>query len=547
MTSGGRPGRVMVVWCPDWPVVAALGEEGLPTHLPAAVFRANIVQACNAGARAAGVRRGMRRRDAQGRCPELVVCADAPDRDARAFEPVVAAVEELRPGVSPLRPGLLALPAPGRFHGGEPAGAALVAERLVVAGVWDCRAGVADELFTAEQAARRAEPQDCHVVPPGQSAAFLRALPVSVLEDLPDGAEAVSLLKRLGLRSLGDLADLRAVDVRDRFGPHVSWVHRVVGGDGAVHLAARTPPPDLTCRVDFEPPLDNADTIAFSVRQTADRFVAGLARQGLVCTEVLLEARCEGEAEPSSSRVWLHPRWFGAADLVDRLHWQLQGDRSGVASRGGAVRAPVDRVVIEPVTVVPDAVHADALWGGTDERVERGIARVQGMLGHEAVVRPVLQGGRSPRDRQALVPWGQRPTGLRERGEEGARREGRSAAGPAWPGAIPPPAPARVLATPWAAEVLGHGDRPVAVDERGAVSCAPERFRTDPSDRWQPVAAWAGPWPVEELWWEVPAGATPRRVARFQVVGLDGRAWLLTWESDAADPLGTWWTEAAYD
>jgi protein ImuB len=36
-------------------------------------------------------------------------------------------------------------------------------------------------------------------------------------------------------------------------------------------------------------------------------------------------------------------------------------------------------------------------------------------------------------------------------------------------------------------------------------------------------------------------------VARFQVVGVDGRAWLLTWESDAADPLGTWWTEAAYD
>ena len=61
------------------------------------------------------------------------------------------------------------------------------------------------------------------------------------------------------------------------------------------------------------------------------------------------------------------------------------------------------------VTVVPDAVHADGLWGGTDERVERGIARVQGMLGHEAVVRPVLQGGRAPRDRQALVPWGERP------------------------------------------------------------------------------------------------------------------------------------------
>lgn len=516
--------RVMAVWCPDWPVVAALAEEGLPTHLPAAVFSANVVQACNAGARSAGVRRGMRRRDAQSRCPELQVHPVNPDRDARAFEPVLAAVEELRPEVAPLRPGLLALRAPARFHGGEASGAALLAERLVGVGVWDCRFGIADELFTAEQAARRAERQDCRVVDPGESVPFLRSLPVAALEDAPGGREAVSLMKRLGLRTLGDLGDLAATDVRDRFGPQVAWVHRVVGGDGAVPLGTRTPPPELACHVDFEPPLDNAETISFSVRQTADRFVAGLARQGLVCTEVLVEARCEGEAEPASSQLWLHPRWFTAADLVDRLHWQLQGAMAGLAGRGGDVRAPVDRVRFEPVTAVPDAVHADGLWGGTDERVERGIARVQGMLGHEAVVRPVLQGGRAPRDRQALVPWGERPTGLRP-------------TGPPWPGSIPPPAPVRVLASPWPAEVVGTGGRAVDVDERGAVTSPPERFRTAPGDGWQPVGAWAGPWPVEELWWE----STPRRVARFQVVGVDGRAWLMTWDS------GVWFTEAAYD
>ena len=523
--------RVMALWCPDWPVVAALADAGLPTHLPAAVFSANIVQACNDGARAAGVRRGMRRRDAQARCPGLGVHAAAPDRDARAFDPVLAAVEELFPGVAPLRPGLLAVRAPGRFHGGEGSGAALLAERLVGLGVWDCRFGVADELFTAEQAARRAERQDCRVIDPGESVPFLRGLPVEAVEDAVDGGEAVSLMKRLGLRTLGDLADLSASDVRARFGRQVAWVHRVVGGDGAVLLATRTPPPELACHVDFEPPLDSAETISFSVRQTADRFVAALAAHGLVCTEVLVEARCEGTAEPASSRLWMHPRWFTAADLVDRLHWQLQGARSGVQSRGGEVRAPVDRVTFTPVTAVPDAVHADGLWGGTDERVERGIARVQGMLGHEAVLRPVLQGGRAPRDRQALVPWGERPTGLRPTGERG---------GP-WPGRIPPPAPARVLADPWAAELVGPGGRTVDVDERGSVTCDPTRFRTDPGTGWQPVAAWAGPWPVEELWWEAPASGGRRRVARFQVVGVDGRAWLMTWDT------GVWFTEAAYD
>ena len=523
--------RVMVVWCPDWPVVAALAEEGQPAHLPAAVFSANIVQACNAGARAFGVRRGMRRRDAQSRCPELAVHPVSPVRDARAFEPVLTAVEELVPAVSPLRPGLVALRAPGRFHGGEGSGAALVAERVVAAGVWDCRIGIADDLYTAEQAARCAAAQDSVVVAPGESGTFLRELPVGVLEELEGGAEAVSLLRRLGLRTLADLAALSAVDVRDRFGAQVAWVHRVLGGAGSVGLATRTPPPDLTCHVDFEPPLDNATSIGFSTRQTAERVVERLAGQGLVCTEVLLEARCEGEAEPASSRVWLHPRWFTAADLVDRLHWQLQGAMRNSASRAGEVRAPVDRVVITPITVVPDAVHADTLWGGTDERVARGIARVQGMLGHEAVVVPVLQGGRSPRDRQALVPWGERPTGLRPGG--GAA----GADGPPWPGSIPPPAPARVPSTPWSAEVQGAGGRAVDVDARGGVSCPPARFRPTPAEGWQPVAAWAGPRPVEERWWE----ANPRRGARFQVVGVDGRAWRMTWDS------GAWFTEAAYD
>src|SRR3954469_10394830 len=124
--------RVLVVWCPDWPVVAALAETDaatIPGHVPApaAVLTRSAVVACNAAARAEGVRRGMRRRDAQARCPELVLLVDNPDRDARAFEPVLAAVEALRPGVAPLRPGLLAIRAPGRFYGGGEEGRALCA------------------------------------------------------------------------------------------------------------------------------------------------------------------------------------------------------------------------------------------------------------------------------------------------------------------------------------------------------------------------------------------------------------------------------------
>ena len=121
--------RMLVVWCPDWPVTAASAAARLAPHQPVAVVEANRVVACSALARAEGVRRDMRRRDAQGRCPELVVFPADPVRDARLFEPVAAAVEEMAVGVEIIRPGVVAVPArgPASYFKGEEGGEQAVA------------------------------------------------------------------------------------------------------------------------------------------------------------------------------------------------------------------------------------------------------------------------------------------------------------------------------------------------------------------------------------------------------------------------------------
>jgi protein ImuB len=521
--------RVMVVWCPDWSVVAALVEAEESPLSPAAVMSANVVEVCNGPARSGGVRRGQRRRDAQARCPELVLLPANPDRDARAFEPVLATVEDLRPGVAALRPGLLAVRAPGSYYGTEADAAAAACQVLVEIGVWDVRLGIADDLFTAEQAARTAEVQSWEVVPAGGSGSFLRGLPVHVLDDDgPQGRELVSLLQRLGLRTLGDFAELPGEAVEHRLGAHGVAVWRRARGEDPALFAARTPPPELDADVAFEPPLDSVEAITFSVRATAERFVAGLARHQLVATGVRVEAESDGAV--CSARTWLHPRHFGARDLVDRVHWQLQSADLGGSLRArkdaGAVRAPVDCVRFVPEVVEPAAAHGEGLWGAaSDELVERGVARVQGMVGFDAVRRPVRQGGRSPAARQALVPWGERAVDLRTVDRP-------------WPGRVPGPAPVRVFATPPAAEVVDGAGRDVCVTDRGVVTGEPRRFRVGAGVLpWQPVTAWAGPWPTDESWWSGGVGLT----ARFQVVGADGRAWLLVRGPDG------WSLEAGYD
>ena len=159
---------------------------------------------------------------------------------------------------------------------------------------------------------------------------------------------------------------------------------------------------------------------------------------------------------------------------------------------------PVDGVRLIPEVVESLSDHADSLFGGApDDRVVRGISRVQGMVGHEGVLSVGVQGGRSPADRTLTAPWGEQPAEVRpiER---------------AWPGRIPAPAPATVFTRPAEALVVGAEGQPVVVTGRGSVTCPPERFRSSSDAPWQPVASWAGPWPIEELWWdEVASGASP--------------------------------------
>ena len=117
--------------------------------------------------------------------------------------------------------------------------------------------------------------------------------------------------------------------------------------------------------------------------------------------------------------------------------------------------------------------------------------------------------------------------------------EPRPASGPRgpWPGRVPPPSPATVWSEPVPAEVVDEEGRPVVVDGRASPSGAPSRVSVD-GGRWKEIGAWAGPWPVDERWWDLD---THRRLARFQVVAEDSTAHLLAVEG------GRWWLEATYD
>ncbi|OJV31373.1 MAG: hypothetical protein BGO26_02550 [Actinobacteria bacterium 69-20] len=549
--------RTLVLWCPDWPAVAALQEEGRPGSAPAVVLSAGRVQVATAVARAGGIRVGMRRRDVQSRCPGVVVLRVDADRDARMFEPVAAAVEALVPGIEVLRPGLLAcrVRGPARYFGSEIAAAERFVDAVEALDV-ECRIGIAGGVSVAVLAAHRSM-----IVPPGGDAAFCAGLPVAELARdpaiaLPAWGELAGLLQRLGITTAGALAALPLNKVATRFGGDGVAMHRLASGLAERGLSRRHIDTDVAVVETCDPPLERVDTAAFVARALAERFHTRLAAAGLACIRLAISATTEhGE---TVSRIWRCTRPLTAAATADRLRWQLDGWLTGLARRTdgtgpgvsgtdgagprpGLRAAPragaITALRLEAIEAVDAGRIQYGLWGSDgvrEHRARSAFARVQGLLGPDAVLGMALTGGRGAADRIAVVAWGE---------ENAAKRD---PAAP-WPGALPSPSPARIAGAaranavparrgmPRSVSVCGEAGCRVAVTERGMLTEPPAVVEG------RRVMSWAGPWLLDERWWAGTDPAAHWRTARMQVIPESGPPMLLEFGDRG------WLLEAVYD
>lgn len=515
--------RVLALWSMDWPAVAAAAAVGLPSTVPVAVTLANRVIACSAAARAAGVRRGLRRREAQSRCPELHVVTADPARDARHFEHVTAAVDELVPRAEVLRPGLLALSVRGaaRYFGSEQAAAERLVDAVAAAGV-ECQVGIADQLPTAVFAARAGR-----IIGPGEDALFLSGMSVRQLAAEPSLAPAtreslVDLLWRLGIRKIGQFAELSRSDVSSRFGADAVAAHRLSRGEPTRPPSGREPEQELDAVMDCDPPIDRVDAAAFAGRSLAGMLHRSLEAAGVGCTRLAIHAVTANGQE--LERVWRCAEPLTEDATADRVRWQLDGwlNRRHESDRPCA---PVTVLRLRPVEVVSAEALQLPLWGGVGEedrlRARRALVRVQGLLGPDAVKVPVLSGGRGPAERITLAALGDELVPQADPDQP-------------WPGRLPEPSPSVLLDDP--VELFDAEGDPVRVTARGMFSAAP--FRLDAPGRAGRLSWWAGPWPVDERWWEDPNRG---RTARAQVLLDSDQALLLCYRQRR------WYLEGVYE
>ncbi len=459
------------------------------------------------------------------RCPAWPVSAQPQEAgpELRAFERVMNAVQGFCPRIEVLRPGICAFGArgPARYFGGEEELARKVAGAVSLLG-FDCGIGVADGMFAALLASRDslqppALPQK--IIQAGGTPEYLASRSVTVLGE-PDLAD---LLVRLGVRTLGEFAALRSDEVGNRFGTPGMLAHRLSRGLDPRPLAAGPPLADLSVQVEFEPPAELSEQVVFAAKTAAGQMHDQLAASGLACVRIEISVSSDDGRE--ISRLWRHDGLLTELAIAERVRWQLDGWRPA-ASDEGIQAGGITLLRLTPDQLVRDHGRQLGLWGDAvvSDRVARAAIRVQAMLGHDAVRQPVRSGGRSPADQAALIPFGD-PQPI-------TRPVDRP-----WPGQIPPPAPATVYPTPRPAVVTDAAGTLVTVTGRGHVSADPAALSVAGGPR-RPITGWTGPWPVTERWWD-PEHAC--RKARFQLVTVDGAAWLAVVQDSR------WLIEASYD
>lgn len=407
-----------------------------------------------------------------------------------------------------------------RLHGSELAMAHLVVKQLTEAGATNIGLAVAPGRLAAWVLCHQARSTGMPILVPDDHIDSIRRLfPVSVLcaPGSPAGVDAslVDRLARLGLRTLGQVADLSEADIVGRFG---------APGRQAHHWARGVEPPvsgtvlntEISVETDFEQAVIHTDAVMFAGRQLADELNDRLTRRGEIATAIRIIIDTDhGERV---ERLWTHAEGLRPGAIADRVRWQLQGWTAG----------PVVLLRLVAVEVGAERGRQDGWWGGEahgDERAARAVARLVGLVGDDAVRRWSWRGGRDPVDRYdwaCVSGWQQ------------TRPDGRTPT--AWPGGLPTPSPAQIFRRAQPVQVCDGVGRMVAVSGRGELSAEPASVGTADTAL-REVVAWAGPWPLEERWWRP---AEHRRQARLQLVTADGSALLVHLQHQQ------WWLRAEY-
>ncbi len=286
-----------------------------------------VVAACSYEARAFRVRSALPISQAWRLCPDAVFCRPRFPRYAQVSAQVFAILRRYTDRVEPLSvdEAFLDVTGSGRLFGsGERIGreikGAIRAELGLVASV-----GVAPNKFVAKVASDVGKPDGFVVVGQEGAREFLAPLPVTRLWGV--GPKTAERLHRVGLRTIGDVARLRAEDLAGLLGDGGEHLWRLSRGEDERPVEGEGEAKSLGAETTFEEDEGDPEVVRRALLALADRVGARLRRRGLRAGGVTLKFRDAAFATHTRAALLPRPTDLGedlyreALVLLDRVPW----------------------------------------------------------------------------------------------------------------------------------------------------------------------------------------------------------------------------------
>jgi protein ImuB len=204
--------------------------------------------------------------------------------------------------------------------------------------------------FTAQAAAFRTQPGHLRAVEGVQQQAFLRPLTVTLL---PLAHDTLQRLSFLGLRTLGQYADLSPAAVWQQFGQAGKRAHRCACGEDDRPVIPRWQVPTLSAEIEFEMPLVERERLMVSLRHLISPLLSELRGNLQACGQARLAVQFDGGGVQERERAFLSPvaeeglvvRALG--QLLDGVHWQA------AATGLSVILAQIQDAVAEQLALFP--------------------------------------------------------------------------------------------------------------------------------------------------------------------------------------------------
>ncbi len=346
-------------------------------------------------AEAAGVKPGMHLGEALATCPSLVLVERDPAAVEREWEEALRRLEDAGFAVQPVEHGVVVFETCGveRLYGGvQPA----LERALAAAGsAWDPRIGAAGRRFTALAAASVARPGQILIVAEKEEQSFLEPLPLSLL---PLTAARYAELEGLGLRRIGELAQLPRGAVAERLGVEGRKAWRLAHGGRKARVRGRKPAVELAEVFAFPDAVGNELTLRRALGSLLERLLARPERAGRPFRKLALAARLVDGGS-----------WRRAVTLRDATA-EVGRLRAALGPKLAELPAPIVELRLEAVELAEHTGQQLALVEPAGEeagtRLREGLRQVRASTGTGSVcaVVEVAPWSRIPETRALVVP-----------------------------------------------------------------------------------------------------------------------------------------------